>query len=268
MRVSRYMYVLASLATGSLFAIAPQASAQVVSSSTLSVGAGQMEGAPKQPYTATWTEKTVQTLANGTTISRESTTKFARDASGRTYSETHHMLPAGADGQQREMVNYHIFDTAARTTTMWNSNTREATVTHRPESMTIPARPGQTTVPAIGAPASTIQAETPAHRQNPEVQREDLGTKNIVGVNAKGTRVTRVIPAGREGNDQPITTTSETWRSTEYGIILMSVNEDPRYGTTTHEVTEFTPGEPDAALFRLPEGYTVRDIAARTVANQ
>ncbi len=77
-----------------------------------------------------------------------------------------------------------------------------------------------------------------------------------------------MIPAGRDGNDQPITTVQETWTSTEYAIVLMSVNEDPRYGTTTREVTEFTPGEPDAGLFHVPEGYTVRDVSARTVANQ
>ena len=177
------------------------------------------------------------------------------------------MLPAGADGQPREMVTYHIFDTVARTTTSWNSNTKEATVTHRPEPMTtLQARSAQ---PVIGTPATTaaapeIKAETPARRANSDTQREELGTKNIAGVNAKGTRVTRVIPAGRDGNDQPITTVQEIWRSTEYGIVLMSVSEDPRYGTTTHEVTELTPGEPDAALFHVPEGYSVREISAQT----
>lgn len=254
------------LAAGSLFAIAaPQVLAQGVGTSTLSVGAGSMEGASRQPYTATWTEKQVQTLANGTTVTHESTTKFARDSSGRSYTETHNTLPTGSDGQPREMVMYHIFDMAARTTTSWNSTTKEATVTQRPDPATMQARPTQT---MAARPAPTVQTEQPVHRQNSDVQREDLGTKNIVGVNAKGTRITRVIPAAREGNDQPITTTQESWRSTEYGIVLMSVNDDPRYGMTTHEVTEFTPGEPDAALFRLPEGYTVREVTPRTVANQ
>ena len=271
MRVSGFVpgfaYMLAGLAAGSLFAVAaPQVSAQAGITSTLSVGAaGPMEGASRQPYTATWTEKTVQTLANGTTVTHESTTKFARDSSGRTYTETHQTLPAGSDGQPREMVMYHIFDTVARTTTSWNSTMKEATVTQRSEPTTMQARPAQT---MAARPAPTVQAETPVRRQNSDMQHEDLGTKNIVGVNAKGTRITRVIPAGREGNDGPITTTQETWRSTEYGILLMSVNDDPRYGTTTHEVTEFTPGEPDAALFHLPEGYTVREVSARTVGNQ
>jgi hypothetical protein len=265
MRISRFVYIVAGFATGSLLAaVTPLAYAQGGVAS--SFGTGRIDGvANRQPYTATWTEKTVQTLANGTTVTRESMTKFARDSSGRSYTEMHNTLPAGPDGQPREVVVYHIFDTAARTTTMWNSETREATVTHRPEPSTIQARAAQT----LNAPsAPTVQTETPVRRQQAEAQREELGTKTIVGVSAKGTRVTRVIPAGRDGNDQPITTTQETWRSTEYGIVLMSVNDDPRYGTTTHETTEFTPGEPDAALFRVPEGYSVREVAARMVGNQ
>jgi hypothetical protein len=218
---------------------------------------------------ATWTEKRVQTLANGTIITHESTTKFARDSSGRIYSETHQTLPAGSNQEARETVMYLISDPVARTTTMWNSSTKEATVNHMSERPATQIRPTTTT---NGAQATTtlpvIQTEAAGSRQNPDVQREDLGAKNIAGANAKGMRITRVIAAGRDGNDQPITTVFETWMSTEYAVVLISVSDDPRYGTTTHEVTEFTPGEPDAALFRVPEGYTVREIAARTVANQ
>ena len=271
MRVSRFAWVLVC-SVPAVFASA--AVAQVGGVGAGGVGAGGVAissfaaGSPmdannsnKQPYTATWSQKSVQTLANGTTITRESTTRFARDSSGRTYTETHNTIPGlGEDGQPREMVNYHVSDPVARTTTMWNSNEKRATVVHMPEPQTIEARPAPQVVtapqPRVARPQSDVQ--------RPEVQREDLGTKNIAGVNAKGSRITRTIPAGREGNDEPITTTQESWRSTEYGLIMMSVSEDPRNGTNTREVTEFTPGEPDAALFKVPEGYTVHDIPVRS----
>jgi hypothetical protein len=265
MRISGFVSRFVSILAGSMLAMgAPVVSAQVMGG-TFAVGSGPVEGASRLPYTYTCSNKTVQTLANGTTITRESTSRVARDSSGRTYSEMHNMLPAGADGQSRETVMYHVFDPVARTTMMWNSRGKEATVTHMPEPETIQARPSQQQTVKL----PDTQTENMARPQN-EVQHEDLGTKNIAGVNAKGSRTTRVIPAGREGNDQPITVTTETWRSTEYGIILMSVNDDPRFGVTTREVTEFTPGEPDAALFKAPEGYSVRDIPAqqRTVAVQ
>jgi hypothetical protein len=251
-----FVYTLAGLVAGALFAISAP---HVLAQGGVGSGAGTMERATRSPYTATWTEKRVQTLANGATVTHESTTKFVRDSSGRTYTETHQTLPAGSNEEARETVMYHISDPVERTTTMWNSSSKEATVNHMPE---------RTTAQPQLIPKTTAAQASPAARQNPDVQREDLGTKNIAGVNAKGTRITRVIPAGRDGNDEPITTVQETWMSTEYAIVLMSVNEDPRYGTTTREVTELTPGEPDVALFRLPEGYTVREIAARTVVNQ
>jgi hypothetical protein len=79
------------------------------------------------------------------------------------------------------------------------------------------------------------------------------------GVEAKGTRTTRVIPAGREGNDQPITVVHENWISPELRITVMSINDDPRTGTSTMELTDIERGEPDAGLFQVPEGYTVKD---------
>jgi hypothetical protein len=253
MRVSRFVSILVC----SMLVIAAQqvpAQGGVVLSSGFA-GSGPIEGASRLPYTYTCTGKTVQTLANGTTITRETTSRTARDSSGRMYTEIHNTLPAGPDGQPREVVHYQIYDPAARTTTMWNSQGKEATVRHMPEPQTIQARPAQQRTDV-----QTVQLPDRVARPQNDVQREELGTKNIAGVNAKGTRITRVIPAGREGNDQPITVTEEIWRSPEYGVILENVNDDPRFGTTTREVTEFTPGEPDAGLFKVPEGYTVRDV--------
>jgi hypothetical protein len=264
MRISRFVSILACAAPV-VFASSSLV-AQVVGGGVGSVVLGMPIDAggnsKGQPYTATFSQKQVQVLANGTTITHESTTRMARDSSGRTYNEVHNPLPAGQDGQPHETVFYHVFDPVAHTTMMWNSSSKEAHVVHMPEPQTIAARPAPP-VPGMSATVEPNVALPPrAVRTQQDVQREDLGTKNIAGVNAKGTRITRVIPAGREGNDQPITITEEMWRSTEYGLSVMSVREDPRYGTTTREATEFQAGEPDAGLFRVPEGYTVRDDTA------
>ena len=261
MRISRFVCI-AACAAPVVFASSSLV-AQVVTGDvnrfpiTVPMDASNDKG---QPYTATYTTRQVQVLANGTTITHESTTRIARDSSGRTYNEAHNPLPAGQDGQPRETVFYRVFDPAARTTMMWNSGSKEAHVVHVPERQTIAARPA----PEASATAvlPDIAPKARAVHTQPDVQREDLGTKNIAGVNAKGTRITHVIPAGREGNDQPITITEESWRSPEYGLSMMTVRDDPRYGTTTREMTEFQAGEPDAGLFRVPEGYTVHDETA------
>lgn len=92
--------------------------------------------------------------------------------------------------------------------------------------------------------------------------REDLGVRTIAGIEAKGARTTGIIPAGEQGNDQPLTIVTENWMSTQYDIPLLTIINDPRTGKRTVEVTEFQPGEPDPALFQIPEGYTVRERAA------
>ena len=264
MRMFRFVSIVACAAPVVFASSSLVAQAAGVAVGAVGFGLQMMDAGNRQPYTATFTQKQVQVLANGTTITHESTTRMARDSSGRTYNEVHNPLPAGQDGQPRETVSYHVFDPVARTTMMWNSGSKEAHVVHMPEPQTIAARPA----PPVPGASSTVRLpdtvpQPRVGRTQPDVQREDLGTKNIAGVNAKGTRITRVIPAGREGNDQPITITEEMWRSPEYGLSLMSVREDPRYGTTTREATEFQAGEPDAGLFRVPEGYTVRDETAR-----
>jgi len=90
-----------------------------------------------------------------------------------------------------------------------------------------------------------------------EFKTEDLGTKTIAGIEAHGSRTTRTIPAGEEGNEVPLVTVQEIWRSQKLGLTLMGTMDDPRSGRRTYEVEEFTEGEPDASLFTPPEGYRV-----------
>lgn len=203
------------------------------------------------PYTLKRTVASVQRLANGTTITRNMAIKEARDSSRRVYTETRRMVP-GSDGQQEDSVVYGLSDPQARTHLQWNSNSTTALLTHAHELITVHT-------PAPGE-AQAHTTETPEHMfEQPQVSREDLGTRTIAGLEAKGTRITRIIPVGQEGNDAPLTVTHEMWRSTEYGIILLLVSDDPHSGTRTEAVTEFQQGEPDPALFHAPEGYTVKE---------
>ncbi len=88
--------------------------------------------------------------------------------------------------------------------------------------------------------------------------RDDLGQQVIEGVPAKGTRTTTVIPAGAIGNELPITVTSEEWFSSDLKVLVMTKHADPRSGETTYRLTGITRGEPDASLFELPAGVTIK----------
>jgi hypothetical protein len=206
------------------------------------------------PYTLTRTSTIVQTLANRTTITRTFVVKTARDSEGRTYSETQQILHVRADGQPVDWVHYFVSDPVARTNINWDNRTKIVNVTHmpNPETGTQPAQ-----VPDLDA-ARQPQAVRPTQ----QVTREDLGFRTIAGIETKGVRTTGIIPAGEQGNDQPLTIVTESWMSTQYHIPLLTITSDPRVGERTDEVTEFKPGEPDPALFQIPKGYTVREHTA------
>ena len=91
------------------------------------------------------------------------------------------------------------------------------------------------------------------------VTTDALGTQNINGVNAEGTRVTHTIPAGQIGNDQPIKVVFERWYSPELQVVVKSTRTDPRFGTTTYSLTNIQRSEPATSLFSVPSDYTVTE---------
>jgi hypothetical protein len=107
-----------------------------------------------------------------------------------------------------------------------------------------------------------------------EKRTEELGTQNIEGVDAEGTRTITTIPAGDIGNERPIEITYEKWYSRDLQMVVMSKHNDPRFGEQTYRLTNIVRSEPDPSLFTLPNGYkmitepsgvyTVRPAAVRT----
>jgi hypothetical protein len=85
-----------------------------------------------------------------------------------------------------------------------------------------------------------------------------LGTQTVNGVQATGTQITEVIPAGAIGNAQPITSTRTTWISNDLHIPVQIKTTDPRIGSTDMELTNISTGEPSATLFTVPSTYTVQ----------
>jgi len=100
----------------------------------------------------------------------------------------------------------------------------------------------------------------------PHSSVEKLGAENIGGVNAEGRRITRLIPAGTEGNDRDFTVITERWESSELGIEVLVKTTDPRNGVTTREAKNLTRAEPDPALFQIPADYKLEDGQTRIVA--
>ncbi len=231
------------------------------------------------PYTAVKKTTIIQKLTDGTTINRENSSTEARDSQGRTMVQS-----SMAEMQGHNVTHTNVMDPVARTTTIWISQGKQATRIHMPDLRGAAQQLGPTAMGlgsgSIGAVANvttlsqTIRTGTTGTAQStgivtmgavrdpnlrPERKTEKLGGKTIAGVYAEGTRLTVTYPVGFFGNDKPIITFHETWMSSDLKLVLLSVDDDPRTGTRITEVTNLDRGEPNPALFQVPEGYTIRD---------
>lgn len=90
-----------------------------------------------------------------------------------------------------------------------------------------------------------------------ETKTEELGSRDIEGVTAEGTRRVTTIPEGSIGNERPIEIVYESWFSKELGLVVYSKHSDPRFGEQTYRVTNIVRSEPDPSLFTVPHGYKV-----------
>jgi hypothetical protein len=86
-----------------------------------------------------------------------------------------------------------------------------------------------------------------------------LGLRDFEGVRAEGKSTSYTIPAGEIGNKNAITVTSESWYSPDLQATVYSKHSDPRNGETVYRMTNIKRGEPSAALFTVPDGYTIKE---------
>ena len=99
-----------------------------------------------------------------------------------------------------------------------------------------------------------------------QTRTEALGSKYIEGVNATGTRTTRIIDAGSQGNDKPIVAVTETWFSPELKMVVLTESDDGRSGHNTMKLVNITRTEPMAQLFQVPSDYTVKETQPATAS--
>ena len=229
--------------------------AQTVSSGTTE-GSTSIQGIRRMigfPYSADRVSETTQTLADGTKITRKRLVKEYQDGQGRRREEF--FMPGAESVAQDDSPEWvRIFDPIAGVS--YSLHPRDRTAQKTEIRRRAPQPPPQKT----GASADL----TLARPALPRPTREDLGTQVIDGLEARGERITRTIPAGAEGNDQPMQVTSEIWTSTKPRLVLMSITNDPRNGETVMRLSNLVLDEPPAELFQVPADYTLKEL--QTVA--
>ena len=223
-----------------------------------SVGGKTVMGAP---FTATFTTKQTQTLADGNQIQRSTTGTIARDSQGRTRRDvTLTGIGPWAASDKPAPHAIMINDVVANTQYILNPNTKIAHQVPPPSGRHRGGRKGA--FERRGAPPSPDDADADnAGRRQRDVVTTSLGTQTINGVQAEGTRYTRTIPAGAIGNENPIVITTEKWYSPDLQMVVLRKHDDPRTGETITQLTNIQRSEPQASLFAVPSGYTVKQGA-------
>jgi hypothetical protein len=201
------------------------------------------------PFSATATSETTETLSDGTVIHRTAQITLARDSQGRSRREltTSGFGPLAASGQPKTMVM--ISDPVAGFHYMLNTGDKVA------DKMPIHQHPD--TADSTDGFRQKMEAEMAKQEAAGLLKKESLGTQTIDGVSAEGTRITKIIPAGKIGNDRAINIVSERWYSPDLQIVVKSSRTSPQEGTTTYQVTNIQKTEPAASLFAVPSDYTV-----------
>jgi hypothetical protein len=215
------------------------------------------------PYTAELRITTVHTLADSTTITRQTKMVKARDAQGRILTVTS-SIPE-PDSQPDGFLIGIVNDSANDTFTSWESRTHQAVIRQGPP-------PGQMQgcwADNNGTNLMNYSGTTPPNQQNQQSVKpteENLGTKMIDGVLAVGHRRTWVTPAGTVGNSAPLVRTEEVWSAPSLGGQTLSlVNDDPQNGKQTTELVSLTLGEPQPSLFQPPPEYEIVTVTSHQV---
>lgn len=212
------------------------------------IGGKTVTGAP---FSATISTQSTQALADGNQIQRSTNGTIARDSQGRTRRDV--SLPTV--GPLAEVVGktpphaVFINDPVAGTSYILHADKKTADQ--------LPGR-------ALRMAKGMLEHEGGRRFENDnERTTTDLGTQNINGVSAQGTRVTRTIPAGEIGNTKPIVITTERWYSPELQTYVMIKRTDPMMGDSVFQLTNIQRAEPEASLFQVPADYTVTQRGPR-----
>lgn len=215
------------------------------------------------PYAAQATTETTQVLSDGNRIDRKEKAQVYRDSMGRTRRDlaVNAIGPWSSSGGPQQMVS--IFDPVAGVDYMLNVQEKKA------YKMAPPPKPPAGPAAEVGARVFVAGGGMPGPGPTVAFMEKDagagtrtetsLGTQEIAGVQAQGTRTTETIPAGKIGNEKPIVITDERWYSPDLQVDVLVKHSDPRMGEVVYQLTNISREEPDASLFQVPADFTVQE---------
>jgi hypothetical protein len=250
-------------------------------------GAAAVQNAPFSAELVTIIERTAE---GGAGFHRESQGRVARNSQGLTYFEMELASPTPAINKGTRIT---ITDPAQHTITTLDPQQKTAfvsgnyngsnaagilppggavavplvgTATAKPTAANPAIAKPNPTEPAL-APYAVFSGVSPTAAGQTNAKTEELGSKVIEGLTVTGVRIIHLNSWVVGGDAKTFTSTTETWTSPELGIVVLSETTD---SMGTHQVTKLVNlvrTEPDAALFQVPSGYTVKENTPRAASS-
>ena len=229
---------------------------------------------PNAPFSADAVTTVTQTLGDGTKIEQRTTAKWYRDSAGRVRRE---QTVIGLDrlsppGQPQTTITFdavpgdptpYVLNPATRTArrtprgVQWFNGSLDTLLNY---GLAINTGNGTTTGRLYYA-SGFGRGQAAAVPADVRPVEEQLGTRQVEGVKATGSRWTTTIQAGRIGNDRAIQIVEEQWESPELNMVISSRYSDPRTGVVEYRLTNINRSEPRADLFTVPADYTIIEAA-------
>ena len=203
------------------------------------------------PFSAEQVMKHSRHLEQGQNITHFGHHFVARDSAGRIRVEQ----PCGcADGER--VIAVYVLDPVAHTLTTWKTSESEA---HAVPRIAFVAQVPENRLPEEAQPVAAPVRGRNSSRPQPIITTQELPVETIDNLPMKVVKTTTIVPAGRSGNDAPITKTHTLWTSEDFRLTFMEEWDDPRTGARTVGLANFSRKAPDPALFRAPADYQVKD---------
>ena len=197
-----------------------------------------------KPILATFTITHTETLP-GNSISNTTTGTFARGSDGSTYRDIKFSTigPWAASGKPQEFTYIRNESNG----TQYIVNVTKGTFRAVPIRERNPKYGDKKDRP------DRLNANNETVTDNLSASYTDPITKTVYPVDDR--QVTRTIPAGAIGNLNAIVITSERWYSSALDLLLEDIHSDPRFGTTTYQLSNIGQS-PASSLFTPDPSFT------------
>jgi len=186
------------------------------------------------PLVVEQVEQRTHVFPDGTSTGRTVRSKIYRDRAGRMRVEW--AIEAGEDASFP--IAYLIDPLARFAAILIPGNVAHRTALAGSEAFWVG-------FPAIGEALPEVQWRT---------NTEELGKRTIEGIEALGTRITRIC----HGQPSSLRASDERWLSKDLGITLTAEVSGPNWKHTVR-VQIIDRSEPDADLFAIPSAYAIKD---------